>query len=164
MLKFGWFETDITPKQKIALEGEFFERVTDEVETPITVTALAIEADGEQAVFCSCDLVHITEELVENVRDRIQSLDIDKSKVVLSCVHIHNSYTYRTKGPLKKECSQDVDIIKKYMPEDCEYIHEVESNEAMDPDTAFDFLADAIAKTADTAWKNRAVGGYAAGF
>ena len=45
MLKFGWFETDITPKQKIALEGEFFERVTDEVETPITVTALAIEAN-----------------------------------------------------------------------------------------------------------------------
>ena len=88
MLKFGWFETDITPKQKIALEGEFFERITDEVETPITVTALAIEADGEQVVFCSCDLVHITEELVENVRDRIQSLDIDKSKVVLSCVHI----------------------------------------------------------------------------
>ena len=164
MLKFGWFETDITPKQKIALEGEFFERITDEVETPITVTALAIEADGEQAVFCSCDLVHITEELVENVRDRIQSLDIDKSKVVLSCVHIHNSYTYRTKGPLKVECSQDVDIIKKYMPDDCEYIHEVESNEAMDPDTAFDFLADAIARTVDAAWENRTVGGYAAGF
>ena len=50
------------------------------------------------------------------------------------------------------------------MPEDCEYIHEVESNEAMDPDTAFDFLADAIARTVDAAWKNRAVGGYAAGF
>ena len=113
MIKFGWAETDITPNQKISLEGEFFERVTDEVETPITVTALAIESDGEQAIICSCDLVCITEELVDNVRQRIQSLDIDKSKVIISCVHIHNSYTYRIKAPLKKAPSQDVDIIKK---------------------------------------------------
>ena len=31
MLKFGWFETDITPKQKIALEGEFFVCYTENI-------------------------------------------------------------------------------------------------------------------------------------
>lgn len=164
MIKFGWAETDITPKQKISLEGEFFERVTDEAETPITVTALAIEADCEQTIICSCDLVCVTEELVECVREKICNNDIDKSKLILTSVHIHNSYTYRRKSPLKKESSQSLSIIEKYMPDDCEYIPQVKSEDCMDPDKAFDYLTEAITKTVESAWENRAVGGYAAGF
>lgn len=164
MIKFGWAETDITPKQKISLEGEFFERVTDEVETPITVTALAIESDCEQTIICSCDLVCVTEELVECVRERICNNDIDKSKLILTSVHIHNSYTYRRKSPLKKESSQSLSIIEKYMPDDCEYIPQVKSEDCMDPDKAFDYLTEAITKTVESAWENRAVGGYATGF
>ena len=83
MIKFGWAETDITPKQKISLDGEFFERVTDEVETPITVTALAIEDNGEQTIFCSCDIIWITSELVQSVRERIRNADIDKNNIII---------------------------------------------------------------------------------
>ena len=164
MLKFGWAETDITPKQKIALEGEFFERATNEVETPISVTALAIDADGEQTIFCSCDLASISGELVESVRQRVQSADIDKSKIIISCVHIHNSYTYRVKSPIEGAPSSEINMLGAFMPEDCEYLPEVESTDVMTSDEAFEFLADAIAKTADAAWENRAEGGYAAGF
>ena len=64
-LKFGWSEVDITPTEKIALRGEFFERVTNEVETPISITSLAIEGDGDQVVFCSCDLVGVEEDLMD---------------------------------------------------------------------------------------------------
>ena len=41
-LKFGWSEVDITPKKgtKIGLCGQFFERITDEVESPISVLRL----------------------------------------------------------------------------------------------------------------------------
>ncbi len=164
MIKFGWSETDITPKQKIALEGQFYERATDEVETPITVTALAIEANGEQAIFCSCDIVVITEELVESVRERIKNADINKSDIIISSIHTHNSYTYRRKSPLKKSPSGAFHMLGAFIPKDCEYIPAVESTDVMTPDDAFEFLADAIAKTADAAWENRAVGGYAAGF
>ena len=164
MIRFGWAETDITPKQKIALDGEFFERATDEVETPITVTALAIESDGEQTIICSCDVVVITEELVSAVRARMKSADVDKSNVIVTCVHIHNSYTYRRKSPLKKAPSSAFHMLGAFMPEDCEYIPEVESTDVMSSDDAFEFLADAIAKTADEAWSNRAAGGYATGF
>lgn len=164
MIKFGWAETDITPKQKISLEGEFFERVTDEVETPITVTALAIEAGAEQIIICSCDLVCVTEELVESVRERINTNDINKSKIILTSVHIHNSYTYRRKSTLKNEFSQSLDIMKKYMPEDCEYVPQVKSNDCMNPDDAFEYLAEAISKTIEVAWENRSIGGYASGF
>ena len=164
MLKFGWSETDITPKQKIALDGEFFERATNEVETPITVTALAIEVNKEQTVLCSCDVIGITSELVESVRERITNTDINKDNIIISSVHIHNSYTYRAKSPLKKSPSRALNMLGAFMPEDCEYIPEAESTDVMTPDDAFEFLADAIAKTIDSAWENRAVGGYAAGF
>ena len=36
-IKIGWAEVDITPEKgtKIGLEGQFFERVTDEVESRV---------------------------------------------------------------------------------------------------------------------------------
>ena len=70
-IRFGWAETDITPRQKIALAGQFYERATTEVETPITVTALAIDTGDEQTVLCSCDIAHVTEELTAAARARM---------------------------------------------------------------------------------------------
>ena len=164
MLKFGWAETDITPKKKIALLGEFFERATTEVETPLTVTALAIEADGEQTVICSCDLVEITAELVESARAKIGKNDLNPCKVIIGCVHTHNSYTYRIKSPFANAERTSLKVIQRYMPADCKYIPQVTSDDCMSPDDAFDYLADAIAQTVVQAWNNRKEGGYATGF
>ena len=165
MLKFGWAETDITPKEKIALAGEFFERATTEVETPLTVTALAIEADGEQTVICSCDLVSISSELVNTVREKVGDIGLDPRKIIVGCVHIHNSYTYRHDSLFEKASSgNSLGMIQRYMPADCKYIPQVTSSDCLAPDEAFDYLADAIAKTVVNAWNNRKEGGYATGF
>lgn len=164
MIQFGWAETDITPKQKVALLGEFFERATTEVETPLTVTALAIEADGEQTVICSCDLEEITAELVESVRAKIGNIGLDPSKIIIGCVHIHNSYTYRLKSPFANAEGNSLTMIQRYMPSDCKYIPQVTSGDCMSPDDAFDYLANAIAETVVRAWKSRKEGGYATGF
>ena len=43
----GWSEVSITPEKRIGLAGQFAERISEYVETPITVTALAVESDGE---------------------------------------------------------------------------------------------------------------------
>ena len=72
VIRFGWAETDITPKRKIALDGDFFERATDEVETPLSVTAIAVEADGVCTVICSCDLVSISSDLTAAVREKVR--------------------------------------------------------------------------------------------
>ena len=164
MIKFGWAETDITPKEKISLAGEFFERVTNEVETPLTVTALAIEANGEQSIFCSCDVVAISHELTEAVRDRLKNKDIKRESIVITCIHCHNSYVYRRKGPYPKVVTDALQIIRDNMIEGCEYVPQEESTECIQPDEAFEILADAIAATIDKAWENRSVGGYATGF
>lgn len=163
-IQFGWAETDITPKEKIALEGEFFERVTNEVETPLTVTALAIEADGDATVICSCDLEGVTSELIEAVRARVGNIGLDPKKIIVGCVHIHNSYTYRRNSPFPKAKGNSLRMIQTYMPADCRYIPQVTSGDCMSPDDAFDFLADSIAKTVINAWNARAEGGYVPGF
>ena len=97
-IKFGWAEIDITPKDKIALAGEFFERATNEVETPITMTALAIESDGEQAVFCSCDLVSVNDDLLAETRRKLKAPGLDPKNVMLNAIqaaqHKH-TFIYR---------------------------------------------------------------------
>ena len=56
-----------TRSKKINLAGQFYERITDEVRDPISVTALAIEGD-DLAIFCSCDLVSTSYRLLLSVR------------------------------------------------------------------------------------------------
>ena len=70
-LRIGWAEENITPEQKISLAGQFAERISQYVEKPLTVTAMAIEKDGEQAVIVSTDLAAVAWNLVEAVRERL---------------------------------------------------------------------------------------------
>ena len=72
MLKIGWSEKDITPKKKIGLDGQFYERITGEVESPLAVTAWAVESDGDSMVICSCDLLGVGEKLVDMVAQRLR--------------------------------------------------------------------------------------------
>ena len=56
-IKIGWGEVSLVPEgKKINLAGQFYERITDEVESPITATAMAIECGDDAVIFCSCDL------------------------------------------------------------------------------------------------------------
>ena len=50
-LKFGWAEQSITPDKKVSLAGQFTERISEYVEKPICVTALAISSETDQAIF-----------------------------------------------------------------------------------------------------------------
>ena len=56
-LFIGWSEVNITPDKKISLAGQFAERISEYVEKPLTATAMAVEAEGEQMVLVSTDLV-----------------------------------------------------------------------------------------------------------
>ena len=47
-IKMGWAEVDITPSEKISLAGQFYERVSNVVESPLTVTAFAVESGDDQ--------------------------------------------------------------------------------------------------------------------
>ena len=95
-LKIGWAEVSITPEKKIALAGQFVERISEYVETPITVTALAVTDGDEQMIICSCDLVNIGENLVSAVRESVKKInsEIDTDKIIISAIHTHSSHSY----------------------------------------------------------------------
>ena len=57
-IKIGWSDVSIVPEgRKVDLVGQFYERISDKVETPIAVNALAIECGDDAVIFCACDLV-----------------------------------------------------------------------------------------------------------
>ena len=49
----GWSEIDITPKKKIKLAGQFYERISEFTESPICVIAMAVSTEEDHAVFCA---------------------------------------------------------------------------------------------------------------
>lgn len=163
MLKFGWSEVDITPTQKIALAGEFFERVTNIVETPLKVTALAIESDGDQAVLCSCDVVKICQTLLNYSRRKIKADGLDVRKVIISSPHIHNSYTIPNPEDTFNSTVEKV-YLEKFIPKGCEYIPEAGDPDPMQPMDILEFVSEKIAEAVNEAWNNRKTGCFANGF
>ncbi len=166
-LKFGWSEIDITPKNKIALAGEFFERVSSEVETPITVTCLMMQNGDKTVAFCSVDVVSVSGYLLRTVREKITNPNVNKENIIISAVHTHNSYTLPSTDPnedKKYARTSSFELINKYKPEACEYVKRVESAEALAPELAHEFVSDKIALAIEKAYENLADGGYKPAF
>ena len=166
-IRFGWSEVSLVPDRPISLAGEFFERVTDEVETPITVTTLAVEEDGEQAFFCSADLEGVGHDLCVRVRARVAEKNpaIQTDKIMLHAVHIHNSYVYeQAEGGVREYEGGTLGVIRDFMPADCEYIPQITSTDCIQPDEARDILVDRISRSVLEAYDDLAEGGFAQGF
>lgn len=162
-LKFGWAEVDITPKKgtKIGLSGQFFERITDEVESPITLTALAIDGGDDYVIMCSCDLVAVGDNLNKIVKERLaKDGTVNPDKVILSAIHTHTSYVYNRKSLIACDSGSSFDYLKQVIPEDMAYKPLVSSEERMDPDVALEFIANKIVEAVLLAWKNKDNGYY----
>ena len=161
-IKIGWAEVDITPKKgtKIGLAGQFFERITDEVESPITLTALAIDNGDDNFIICSCDLVAVDDNLVKIVKDRLKEEGtVNPEKVIISAIHTHTSYVYKRQNNITRLVGS-FDYLKKVIPEDMAYKPLVSSEDRLDPEVALEFIANKIVQAVITAWKNREEGCY----
>ena len=165
-LNVGWAEVSITPDKKIALCGQFAERISEYVETPVTVTALAVADGAEQMIICSCDLESVAENLVAAVRERIkeQNSEIETDKVIISAIHSHTSHTYsqgENKGFIRAK-----EILNSFLPPEKQYRvkESAKGDDFMDSFEALEFLTERIAKAAIDAWNARKPARYAAGF
>ncbi|MBQ2742372.1 MAG: hypothetical protein IJF32_06155 [Oscillospiraceae bacterium] len=148
-------EKDITPDKKISLAGQFYERVSEYVETPLTVTAMAIGSGKEYVIFCSCDLVAVSTVLMSDVRARIASecSEINTDAVIISATHTHTSYEYRKRG--SEAVTDSLKKLREYMPAGVEYIDRVPLPEdVMSPEDAADVIAEKISEACIEAYKN----------
>ncbi len=152
-IKIGWGESDITPNEPIALGGQFYERVSDSVDTPIKCTAFALECGNEQMIICSCDVASLSEEIIEKAKEKISDrIDIPRNKIIYSAIHTHSSYAIPGKSAL--------DYLKTAIPEDMPYVSLSTGKESMDPNKAVDIITTGMANAVVDAWNNRKAGYY----
>lgn len=163
-LKIGWSEISITPEKNISLTGQFYERISCGVETPITATAFALECGGEAMVICSCDLTSIVPGFQDAVRARLAGkTDLPLDKIMLHATHTHASHTCT--APKTGSSRSALKVLHDYIPSDMMYTPLVTTDESiMTPDEALEFLTQRVALAVKTAWENRAPARYACGF
>jgi len=79
-IHIGWATQDVTPDRPVILRGQFHARISETVNDPLTVTALALESGGEQCVMVSADRVSIPEALLAGVRQKLESTAPDLTR------------------------------------------------------------------------------------
>ena len=162
-IKIGWSEVSIVPEgRKVNLVGQFYERISGEVETPIAVSALAIECGDDSVIFCACDLVGTPHSLLEDVRAALPE-SFPKDKLMLSAIHTHTSIGIEGRGD---GLSKVREVLESYLPKEYMYKPLVsdESPEVMNGLEARAFVIERIVKAVLEAWESRKEGYYATGF
>ncbi len=162
-IKIGWSEVDFSPEKgtKISLAGQFYERITDEVESPITATAFALECGDEQMIICSCDLVSVGENLNKLVKEKVcKEIELSPDKIIISAIHTHTSYVYSRKEEGKPVKKSSLAYLQEIIPEDMQYVPLVSNEKCLSPEDSLDFLVDKISQAIIKAWNNRSEGYY----
>ena len=164
-IKIGWSEISLVPNGKrVNLYGQFYERISGEVETPIAASALALECGNDHAIFVACDLVFTSHSLLCAVRDALpEDCGFDKDKLILSAIHTHTAMGYTGSFDTFDHALHVLNDMKpdrvSYMPT----AHDT-SDDILTNDEARAFLVEKIAKVAIDAWNSRSVGAYAGAF
>ena len=162
-VKIGWSSVSIVPEgRKVDLVGQFYERISNKVETPIEANALAIECGDDSVIFCACDLVGTSHSLLEDVRAALPE-SFPKDKLIISAIHTHTSLGYARKSDM---FSNALYGLKAFLPEEYIYKPLVTDNspEVIRGEEARAFLIERIARAALEAWNNRKEAAYACGF
>lgn len=162
----GWSEVSITPDKKIGLAGQFIERISEYIETPITATALAIESDGEQMIICSCDLAYVGKNLLMAVRARVTALadGIYADKIIINATHTHTSHVYDIGESSEKVTARG--IMDSFLPKEKQYqpAAVIKGDDVMTPRESLEYLTEKITQAIIEAWESRTDARYAAGF
>ena len=171
-LKIGWAEASITPSKKISLAGQFAERISEYVEKPLTATAMAVEADGEQMVMVSTDLPKVPYLMMLDVRKRLEGNDLglDPMKVIISAIHTHTGPVFP--GGQRSAMVQNVigglrEMLESFLAPGQKYVEKV--NVSNNPEIATDEECYEVILTGVTdailrAWKNRKPGSFSNAF
>ena len=140
-LYVGWAQRSITPDEPVALWGQMYLRVSKGVLDPVTCTALAIETrngdkSAEQALMVSCDMVGVTQEVQDKVRERIAGKlqGFDTRKLFINATHTHTA---------------------PVLPRRLQGWYEIPREGLMQPERYMEFLVERIAEAAVEAWEKR---------
>ncbi len=167
-LYVGWAEESLVPEKKVSLAGQFFERISEYVESEITVTAMAVEADGEQMVLVSADVVSLSKSIIDYAREKLLKLttEVDPDKVIVCATHTHTSLTLGGRANVKAKDGSTISnaaaVLEEFLPEGKGYTKWVQADETvLTPEEGTELVTDKIALAVKNAWENRKEALYA---
>lgn len=165
-MKIGWAEESLVPDKKVSLSGQFYERISQFVESPITVTACAVEACGDAVIFLSVDIVSMQKELIGMIRECFARIcpEVDPKKLILFATHTHTSLETRTgtkdKGAISIGSINKV--LEEFFPEGKLYTPKTTADDTvLTPEEGAVLVAERAARAAKRAWESRRDGYYA---
>ena len=148
-INIGWSQISITPDRPVFNHGQMYQRVSQYVHDPITVTALVLDNGHEQLILLSADMTSIRGNILEKLKKNLSGTKgLDVSKLSFSVTHTHNSSNF---GETKLTHSLAID--KEIMPE-----IDVPDN-IFYGDEAEDFLVEKLAEVVNKAWETKKPGG-----
>ena len=166
-VKIGWAEESLVPDKKVSLAGQFFERISESVESDICATAMAVEANGEQMIIVSVDMEGFGETLVNLARDKFAKLtnEIEPKKLMIAATHTHAAMKVSGRGEAKSRNGQTVDaraaVMEQFLPEGKMYVANVTYDDSiLTPEEGTELVTDKIALAAKRAWDNRQLSYY----
>ena len=160
-LLIGFAEESIVPHRPVILMGQLYERISDRVESEISVTAMAVQTNCDSMIMISADLPVVSEALICSAREKFASMtdEISPSKIIIGAIHTHTSIGYLSGSNISR------DILNEFLPEGKKYTETVqESSDVFKGDEALDFIANAMATAAKKAWDSRKEAKYANSF
>ena len=119
-LLIGWAEESIVPDKKVSLAGQFFERISEYVESEISVTAMAVQADGDEMIMVSADVSKVEPAILQMARDKFAKLtnEISPDKLMVAATHSHTSLKLSPTKEYKEQSSlTTVKILEEFLPE-----------------------------------------------
>jgi len=152
-LLVGWASRDITPRRPVALRGQFNLRIATRANDPLTLTALALESGGEQAIMVSIDSCGADNVVLGRARDALRSRlpGFEPTKLIASGTHTHTAPFAGTPGGLQDDNDYLDELLARYP----DYMSAAEYTE---------LLVEALVSAACEAWDQRRPGHVAWGY
>lgn len=149
-LQIGWAQADITPEKPVLVAGQFPARLSEEVLDPLFAVVLVLQSGDEQTIMVCCDLVSISDDLRDMVREKVRQANpaIRTGKIVLNATHSHTAPEIRVPNPQVGGMAA--------------WGNGVELDE-MPVEEYLEFASTRIAQAVAQAWESRAPGGVAYG-
>ena len=163
-LNIGWASADITPDEPVVISGGSSARVSEGIKDPIGATVLLLESvresgDSETVIMISVDLVGISIELHERIKDMVSEVlpEINVNKIINNATHTHTAPDVTTAPDLVRMHAR----YGNNVPDDW-------ARWGIDPGVMsaseyVDFAAGRIAGAIEQAWKGRKPGGISYG-
>ncbi len=162
-LLIGWAEESLMPDKKTQLGGQFYERISESVDSEITVTAMAVESGEEQLILMSADLTSLDTYTLQLVREEFARIcpDVAPEALVVAATHTHATLKLPT-PPTSNGFNSNASIMEEFLPADKQYTPLVTAgDDVITLEEAQQLVVKKIALAAKQAWENRTEAYYA---